>query len=204
MTVVSVKSGADPQVLKVGLADGSLFFVRTAYLPPALGSALRVGQGLDADGEAQLRFAGECFRTERAALALIARSEQHTAALARKLLKKEHPRASVDVVLSRLQALDLLNDSRYCELWINSRLRRAAEGPVRLVAALQAKGIPGSVARALVGRLIDRESERKLLLRYAEKCHLDLTSGMGDFGLRHRLRKAGFTAALVNDLLRNP
>jgi len=201
MTVVSVKTGADPQVLKVGLADGSLFFVRTVYLPAGFGADLRVGSELDAGEEEALRFGGACYLTERAALALIARSEQYAAALARKLQKKEHPPESVRLVLSRLRSLELLDDRRYCEFWIRSRLRRAGEGPVRLAAALQAKGIDRRLVQAALADLVDPETEAGLLRRYAEKKRLDLRAPTEVQLVRSRLRRAGFSAAAIRVVL---
>jgi len=201
MTVISVKTGADPQVLKVGLADGSLFFIRTVYLPADFRAELGVGRELEGQEEEALRFSGACYRTERSALALIARSEQYAAALARKLEKKEHSQESVRLVLSRLRSLELLDDRRYCEFWIRSRLRRAGEGPLRLAAALQAKGIDRRLVQAALDEQVDASTEVGLLRRYAEKKGFDLRDRGEVFLLRGRLRRAGFSAAAVRTAL---
>ena len=201
MTVDSVERGADPEVLKLGLSDGSSFFLRTSYLPQPLAveRLFVVGGELGEEDEAVLRLGAACFRAERAALTLIARSEQYTSSLSRKLEQRGHERRIVQTVMERLLSLDLVNDCRYAEMWVESRLSRVAEGPGKLAASLQARGIPRTIAAAAVRSLIDSEGEVRLLYRYAEKKSLDL--GENDFTLRSRLGKAGFSSRAIRTAL---
>ncbi len=197
MTVQSVKTGADPEVLKVGLSDGSLFYIRTVYMDPpipldrptVLPRELTEGEGQD------ILFAAECFRAERAALRLIARSEQSSFALARKLEQKGFPEAAVRRVLERLETLRLVDDQRFAELWIEDRLLRRVEGPGKLIALLQARGIDRRIAEAAVRKAVSETVEMDLIRRFIHQKRLD--SQNGDFAFRQTLRKSGFSPSAI-------
>ncbi|MEW6565138.1 MAG: regulatory protein RecX, partial [Spirochaetota bacterium] len=110
MTVTSVKRGADPDILKIGLSDGSLFFIRRSYLSPPIKSRFDsfLSQSsvtsLDVSDEEQeaLLFASECVRLERKALQLIGRAEQSRQGLQQKLERQNCSARAVKAVLDRL------------------------------------------------------------------------------------------------------
>ena len=81
----------------------------------------------------------EYIQAEKTALRLIARAEQCSAGLARKLEKRKHDPAVIREVISKLSELKLLDDSRFARLWLQSRLR-FARSPRRLHASLCARG----------------------------------------------------------------
>jgi len=201
MTVQSVKTGADPEVLKVGLSDGSLFFIRLCYLdppmpldrPPTLPWEITEEEGRE------ILFAGECFRAERAALRLIGRAEQASFPLARKLEQRGYPEAAVRRVLNRLEALGLVDDQRYAELWIEDRLLRRPEGPGKLCALLQARSINRRIAEAAVRNVVTEAVEIDLIRRFIQKHGMDRSCG--DFEFRQTLRKSGFSPLAIRRVL---
>jgi regulatory protein len=203
MTVLSVKTGADPEVLKVGLSDGSLFYIRTVYLDPPIPLA-RPGAfpwELTEEQSQDSLFAGECFRAERAALRLIARAEQASFALARKLEQKGYAETTVRMVLKRLEALRLVDDQRFAELWIEDRLLRRAEGPGKLSALLQARGINRRIAEASVRNIVTETVEMDLIRRFIQRNGMNYQSG--DFEFRQTLLKSGFSHSAIRRILEN-
>jgi len=208
MTVTSVDKEADPDVLHIGLSDGSSFFMRLSCLAVLPGSSadvedgdLSVGVVLDEDSEGRLRLAGSVYKAERNALQLIALSEQSTAGLNLKLQKKGIDSQVRALVLSRLLASGLLDDERFASLWLASRIRRKTEGRVRLVAGLRKRGVSGSVADRVVSRELDFDTEASLVRRYLASAGID--HGPLEPKVRKALHEAGFSGAAVRLALDN-
>jgi regulatory protein len=204
MIIVSLKTEASGELFRIGLSDGSLFSFRNCYLPPELQNAHLVdpasaeGKEITAAEEAAFRSASACLRAEKAALRLIARAEQCTSGLSRKLEKRGHERTCVNAVISRLSALRLLNDSRYAGLWIESRLR-LARSPRRLLISLCARGIDRDDAQAALKKVLDEETELSMIARFAKK-HAKKAGGRGEDiarSLKHVLKSEGFSHAAI-------
>ncbi|MCL2190705.1 MAG: recombination regulator RecX [Treponema sp.] len=178
MTIVSVKTGADWELRVAGLSDGSSLSFRVCYLSPDLvdtslcthESADTIeGRELSPDEVASLRFAAACLDAEKAALQLIARAEQTVFGLGQKLAKRGHDSACSKTVIARLCGQGLLDDFRYARLWLDSRVSRGGSSPMRLLAALRAKGIGREDAESAMREALDDEAEQRLLERFAQK-----------------------------------
>jgi regulatory protein len=107
-------------------------------------------------------------RAEKPALRLIARAEQCTLGLTRKLEKRGLDTACVNEVISRLCELKLVDDSRYAQLWLESRLR-LTRSPRRLLVSLCTRGIDREDAEAALKTVLDEETELALLSRFYKK-----------------------------------
>ena len=208
MIIVSLKAEARGELFRIGLSDGSLFSFRNCYLPPDLQNthiidpASAEGKEITDAEEAAFRGASACLRAEKAALRLIARAEQCTAGLARKLEKRGYERICVNAVISRLTALRLLDDSRYAQLWLESRLR-LARSPRRLLISLCARGIDRDDAGAALKKVLDEEAESALLAHFAKK-HARKAGGNGEDvtrTLKHLLKSEGFSQAAIRRFL---
>ncbi|MDR3138371.1 MAG: recombination regulator RecX [Treponema sp.] len=199
MTVVSVKPGIDPEIVRIEFSGGSLFSFKTSYIPLFYrGKALySPGKELSPDEEGAIFFAAACYRAERIALRLVARAEQTAFNLARKLERRGHSPSSVRAVISRLQELGILEDARYAELWIRSRLARRAESPRSLTAALRSRGIDKNDVRSALKSALQGENEWILLQRYLEKNRL---SPKETPSLAYRLKVEGFSPSLLDRL----
>ena len=204
MIIVSLKAETKGELFRIGLSDGSLFSFRNCYLPPDLQNTHLVdpasaeGKEITAVEEAAFRGASACLRAEKAALRLIARAEQCTAGLSRKLEKRGHERAGVNAVISRLSSLRLLDDSRYACLWLESRLR-LARSPRRLLISLCARGIDRDDAEAALKKVLDEEAESLLIARFVKK-HAKKTGGKEEDiarSLKHILKSEGFSQAAI-------
>ncbi|GHV70362.1 hypothetical protein AGMMS49928_17850 [Spirochaetia bacterium] len=204
MTIVTLKESADA-VFRIGLSDGSLFSFKCAYLPPSFqnGFALEPGQEISSDDENAYRFAASCYRTEKLALRLIARAEQNSRGLARKLEQRKQEPASVRAVLNHLMEIGILDDQRYAELWVRSRLARLLGTPRRLAAGLAARGIDRDTADQVLKTALDTDHELALLKTYLRKKKLAFDNDRGaDYrSLRYHLKGEGFSGSVLERLL---
>jgi len=208
LTVESVEPGHG--TLKLTLDDGSVITIGTAYLPPELPEAFFCPGAIIADerGDA-LDNAAACLSAEQAALRLIARAEQCTSGLARKLEQRRHPPEAVRFALEHLTDMGLLNDARYAELWLKPRINRGSKGPRILLAALQHRGIDRKTAEAALDTALTPEAEAALIRRCLAKAGktLSKTNAMKreyseqDEKRQRRifLKAEGFSAAAIEE-----
>jgi regulatory protein len=131
-------------------------------------------------------------RTEKAALRLIARAEQCTAGLTRKLETRGFDPVIVGEVIIRLCEQGLINDKRFAQLWLESRLR-LTRTPRRLLISLRGRGIDRRDAEEAIKTVFDEEAELALLTRFAEK-H---SKKAGKLPLKFILRNEGFSPQII-------
>ncbi|MDR1252676.1 MAG: recombination regulator RecX [Treponema sp.] len=214
MTIVSIKTGTGAELRRIELSDGSFFSFKTCYLPPVF-----TGEGLYTPGtaegreispveEAGFRFASACLRAERTALRLIARAEQTAFGLGRKLERRGNEPACVRAVISRLAAMELVDDRRFARFWLESRLSRRWDSPRQLLSALCNRGISRDDAGAALKTVLNDDAEWALLTRFAAKqrplrvSHVAESGTIGNTGsvlrsLKFTLRREGFSPELI-------
>ena len=143
----------------------------------------------------------EYIHAERTALRLIARAEQCSAGLARKLEKRGHNEDCARKVISHLIELNLLNDSRYARFWLQSRLR-FTRSPRQLLSSLCAKGVERAEAEAALKSILDEETETSLMERFVKK-HKKKAGKSGDVtrSLKHVLKNEGFSYQVIQNFL---
>ncbi|WP_010262338.1 regulatory protein RecX [Treponema primitia] len=199
MVVASVKTTetkAGPVILRIGLSDGSLFSLNSVYLPhPFQGEDYFCpNKEITPEEETALRFAADCFRAERAALQLVARAEQTRAGITRKLEQRGHALSPVRAAVSYLTDLEIVDDRRFAERWIQSRLYRGTDSPFRLITALCQKGISQTIAKSACKTILDFEKETALLQKYiAKKYPPSVNSVRQDRFLKPQLKREGFS-----------
>ncbi|MDR1109088.1 MAG: recombination regulator RecX [Spirochaetaceae bacterium] len=201
MTVVSLKVGTGSEaallVFRIGLADGSLFSFRLLYLPVELQGEdfFSPGRDLSSAEEEACRFAAACYRTERAALRLVARAEQTRRGIARKLELRGFTAPCIQAVVSCLEGRGIIDDERYAASWLRLRLGRSAEGPRKLLAALLRRGIPSSSAGEALKTVLDFPTESVLLNRYLKKNRF--SNPKEERFLKKQLKYEGFSPAVI-------
>jgi regulatory protein len=202
MTIVSLQTGAEStaDLTKVGFSDNSFLIIKNCYLNDHLGAAFifEEGRELSSQEEEALRFAADCYRTERIGMRLIARAEQTEARLSYKLQGRGCPGASVDAVVGRFIELDLVNDGRYAERWLRSHLARMSgkvSGPRKLSAALRNRGIDRNIIKEAFDKTLDEEAEYALLQRFLIK---NRKHSMNTSYLRGYLRYEGFSSSAIS------
>lgn len=119
---------------RFGLVPRTVISAEGLTVGTELDSALFERLGAAADGEA-------AYRTLLRVLELRSYAR---ADLARRLLRKGHPRPAVDTALERAAELGLLNDAAFAEGYVQTRSARG-RGPSRLTRDLLSMGVERSV-----------------------------------------------------------
>ena len=215
MTLVSVKTGTEnnTNLFKIELSDGSKFKIKEFYLNYFLGTPLstaktpsssktddffKEGRDISPNEEKAFRFSSACCKAEKAGSRLIARAEQNQNGLTKKLIYRGHDKECISAVLAWFVETEMVNDRRYAERWLRSRLSRKSgkiSGPRRLSAALGNKGIGREALWNAFDTILDEETEFSLLERFLSKKRMASLSGNT---LKSRLRYEGFTSSVIN------
>ncbi|MBA2627287.1 MAG: RecX family transcriptional regulator, partial [Gemmatimonadales bacterium] len=105
----------------------------------ARAEALREGQEIDEALHERLARAADAEGAFRTALRSLEARAFARADLARRLVRKGHPRPAVDAALARLDALGLLDDAAFAVTFVQMKAARG-RGPARLMRDLMAMG----------------------------------------------------------------
>jgi regulatory protein len=177
-------------------AGGSSFFLDLALFAELGGdpALLRPGAELGEEDAALLRAAAEASEAYRRGLSLLARSEQPRRLLEAKLAQRGFSARAARQACERLEREGLLDDGRFAEAWLRSRIGRSAssrlEGPAELLAGLRGRGVEEAIAKAALRSVLGPE-ERAALLRKAGARSL-LAAGGDREAARQALRGAGW------------
>ena len=201
VTLLSLKTekSQGEGVVKAEFSDGSSLVFSIDYLPEGIFSEKDLdfspGRELSLEEEGSFGFAAACYRAEKSALRLIARAEQHSIGLTAKLERRGYEAAVVRTVVSRFLDRNLLDDRRYSERWIQSRLKqRKLISPLGLLAGLRKRGIGKDSAGNALNEVVDPETEYTLLLKYLDKA----PQGKNTLPLRVQLKREGFSSAVID------
>ena len=155
------------------------------------------GRELSVDEEEALKSASECYRAEKIALRLVSRAEQNSSGLRAKLERRGFSDRTAKTVVSRFLEKGLLDDGRYAEIWIRSRLSGGkVQSPQWLLANLVKRGISVESSRKSLEKVLDPEAEYDLLVRYLEKAGPEKSRnspGKNPVSLRSQLKSSGFS-----------
>jgi regulatory protein len=199
ITVLSARWGTAESAAKVELSDGSSFFVLISRFDSA-----RFCEGA-AVGDAELELLNEYdeeFRVYRKAMDLQARREHSAFELKRKLYQRGFSRLLVDRVCSGMESEGCLDDRRFAELFVYTRLRRKPEGRIRMERRLREKGVSREISFAVLEELYTPETSGEAL----SACYQALLrrrEGMEDGWYRGELIKRGFTSGEISAFLEN-
>jgi len=138
-----------PGTLRVEL-DGVRFGAVAAELARAAG--LAVGRVVDQSLHEQLTGAADAEAAFRTLLRALERRSFARADLARRLMRKAHPRQAVEAAVERALGLGLLDDSAFAQSYVQTRAARG-RGPARVTRDLMAMG----VERAVIDRAVAAE-----------------------------------------------
>jgi regulatory protein len=137
------------------------------------------------------------LQAKNAALRLVSRAEQCTFLLTQKLLKKGFDTETVKSVILELTEANIVNDSRFSQMWLRSRIISRADTPRHILAVLCAKGIDRNTAAEAVKTCLDHETELALLARFVKKRRGVLPSESDS--CQAVLRYEGFSQEAVRD-----
>ena len=195
--------GADGSVLRIDLDDGTSLLMDCDH--PASDLALSIRDSPDPVDEEDLALLSRAdaeFRCRRKAMDLLARSEQCRRGLDMKLKRKGWSASAVNTALNRLENSGLLDDRRFAETWLRSRLRSRPEGASRLTAGLMARGVSGGIAKAAVENVLleygDEDGSDALQRAWSK---LSRRSGMNREKMTAALQRRGFRPAAIRSFL---
>ncbi len=197
VVIDSIESrGAGREKIRIRLSDGSSFLLLREILELA---GLTESDTLSWQRLQDLLDQSDQLEAERKALDLITRSPHSRERLKLKLLKKDFSHPSIERALDRMEELGYLDDARFAEEWLQSRIARHPEGRRSLLGGLLHRGIDSSIAGELVNRIVTREVEEDCVKRLMKK-HAVLRS-LPREKLAQRLASRGFSSVVIRKLL---
>ncbi len=151
MNAVARITALDPDPRRPDAMRIEIDGMRFGAVPRQVATAenLRVGGELDQQLQERLSAAADAEAAFRTALRALEARSFARGDLARRLQRKGHPRAAVEVALERTAQLGLLDDAAFAQSYVETRAARG-RGPARLVRDLMAMG----VERAVIDRAI--------------------------------------------------
>jgi regulatory protein len=191
------RTGTAGERIKLQFSDGSCFFVTDSDLKDIGISALDLVSGLELSGAVidRLKHSSLVRQVREKALDLLARAPHTTFSLRMKMHKRNFESRAVEEVLQFLKRQEYLDDRRYAENWLRSRIERRPEGRAVLIAGLLRKGVPREIAEGSVNRYLTPALERENAVRALEK--LKRSGETDPAKLRRKLRARGFPFPLI-------
>jgi len=139
------------------------------------------------------------LQAKNTALRLIARAEQCVQGITFKLERRGYDAHCINTVISELTEENLLNDLRFAQLWLESRMR-LTRTPQRLLASLCGRGIDRKDAEAAFRKVFDEETELSLLKRFVRKTRQKPRRGKSEEtvrSLKYLLNGEGFSPLVI-------
>jgi regulatory protein len=137
-----VLTALEPDPRRPGTLRVEVDGVRFGAVPEELARAAGLAAGLPLDVELHERLtaAADAEGAFRTLLRALERRSFARADLARRLVRKGHPRPAVDAALERAEGLGLLDDAAYARNYVQTRAARG-RGPARVTRDLMAMGV---------------------------------------------------------------
>jgi len=146
----------------------------------------------------------ESIKAKSTALRLIARAEQCSAGLTRKLEKRGFDSTCVSGVISGLCESNLIDDNRFARFWLQSRLH-FTRSPRQLLSSLCARGIDRDDAQDALKSVLDEDAELSLMERYVKKLSRKKSrknnGGDPSRSIKQILKNEGFSYDVINRFL---
>ena len=184
--------------MRISLSDGSSFFISDSVL---FELKLHVDSRIDRFEHNRLLSLSEINKTRRKALDLLSRQDHTAYNLKRKLLSRGFSENAVAEAVEMCRRSGALNDERFAEYWVQSRMKRHPEGYRRLYAGLLKNGVGRELAVEVLSRIVTEELEQEAaqrvvrkLMRNKSMVHKKLISSMMSRGFTYATTKAAIDA----------
>jgi len=117
--------------------------------------------------------------------------------LKQKLLLKKFEPTIINKVLIDLKEEGSLNEERFAASFVDSRLRRTAEGKAIMRIRLLRKGVPSEVADKVLGEKYTDDLIDELIMSKVDKF---LAQGLERDQIKFKLKKLGFSSYEINQV----
>jgi regulatory protein len=201
-----VLTALEPDPRRPGTLRVDLDGVRFGAVPAELAQAAGLAVGCVVDGAIQERLtaAADAEAAFRTLLRALERRSFARVDLARRLVRKGHPRPAVEAAVERATGLGLLDDAAFAQSYVQTRAARG-RGPARLTRDLLAMGVErGLIDRALAAEWPEGSDRSRVPLALAAK----RAAQLGDLprpAKRRRvlayLARRGFAGREITDLV---
>ncbi len=187
LEVIDIRRGAFGEAVHFGFSDGSSFFI---HPEAALEYGIRTGTEISLDKLREVLFRSAAFAARDKAVDYLARREHSASELILKLRKKDYDHETAAAAVDMLKERGYVNDRRFAQMWVESRLRKHPEGRGSLLAGLARKGVSREEAQEVVSTTLTEEVREDALSRCTEK--FLRTKSADRQGLLTHLRRRGF------------
>ncbi|MCP4295888.1 MAG: RecX family transcriptional regulator [Proteobacteria bacterium] len=190
--------GSSDSGFRVGLSDGSSFFVSKTFFNE---NGLEINLVVDSELLNKIEIESESIKAVLKAADLISRSEQSSGGLYVKLKRKGFCDSAAADAVSLVKSEGLLDDDRFAEMWIASRLRKHPEGRSMIYSGLCSRGVPADIAGYAVEKYISEEDILDAVDRAGRK--LSLKHKNNNLKLKAALFRRGFSNREIQFFLDN-
>ncbi len=166
LEVTDIRRGAFGEVVSFGFSDGSSFFI---HPEAAIEFSVRPGAGFSQDELHEILLRSAVFAARDKAVEYLAVREHSENELILKLRRKGYDSETALAAVDLLKKRGYLDDRRFAEMWIESRLKKHPEGRSSLLAGLARKGVDRAIAESVLEELLDEEQTEDALTRCIEK-----------------------------------
>ena len=156
--------------MEITAVSGPSFFLRSIYLSHVKIEEITEGASFADECEEDFVNAGLCFAAEQKALDYLNRSEQYRKGLTSKLMAKGFDKFSIEKALDYLEGKKYLDDRRFARIWLNNRRITHAEGRLKLMNELAARGIKKEFIKEALDDFFEEYSEEEICMRAYRKC----------------------------------
>jgi regulatory protein len=201
--VQAERTGTAGERIKLQLSDGSCFFISEQDLRDENISPVELIPDFTFTKAVIQRLQDGWLRrqVQEKALSLLARAPHSAFSLRMKLLKRGYDSPKIEQTLSWLTKKGYLDDSRFAESWLRSRIERRAEGRAVLVAGILRKGLTREVAERVVNSFVTERVEYENAAKALDKMR---RQGVTDQDkLMRKLRTRGFSFPLIRKVLQD-
>ena len=159
ITSVEKRGSAGGKVIVIFSNGKRIILLRDTWLS----EPLYEGDEIDPEKVASLQLRSDISEAKYKAFDLVSRAPHSIEGLKNKLRLRGHGETAIEKAVDRLIELEYLDDRRFAESWVQSRLDRYPSGKAKVFADLMQRGIHRELAQSVVSRIITSDKEEECL-----------------------------------------
>lgn len=161
--------------------------------------SLRIGQTLTTAQIDSLQAADQEEKAKNVAIGFIEYRPRSRSETRQHLRKKEYPEAVVERVLERLEAVELLNDRKFAQYWVEQRETFKPRSKMALQQELRQKGIARDIIEEAVAQVDELAAASKAAQAKANRWHSlpwqEFKKKLGGY-----LQRRGFSYTVIREV----